>query len=78
MANEPDYICTECGSDSTREQLTVKKVSFLEMGLNGRTLKSRVVGWLCPSCVNKDADFNREPWRAPNIRRTPLRETLRG
>jgi len=56
------YRCSECGwggRPEDRELLTVKKVYFNEMGMGGRTLKSRVVGWLCPDCVTKDTDFNR-------------------
>jgi hypothetical protein len=78
MANEPIYDCTNCGANSSREQLTVKKVYFQEMGAGGRSIKSRVVGWLCPLCVKKDPDFNREPFRAPNNRRASSLERLSG
>lgn len=66
-----DYRCTRCGQrpapeeTKARDLLTVKKVSFLEMGMGGRTLRSRVVDWLCPACVAKDEDYNREPFVAP-------------
>lgn len=63
------YICTRCGtapkSDTqpqatARDLLTVKKVLFVEMGAGGRSIKSRVIDWLCPSCVAADSDWNRE------------------
>lgn len=58
MANEKPYKCTVCNTEQPRNLLTVKKVLFLEMGVGARTLRSRVVGWLCPPCVAKDADYN--------------------
>lgn len=57
MANEPDYACTRCGTDTARDLLTVKRAVFLEMGEGARTLKSRVTDWLCPKCVASDADW---------------------
>lgn len=60
MANnvKKNYVCHNCNQPTDRKLLTVKKVLFLEMGVGARTLRSRVVGWLCPDCVAKDADFN--------------------
>lgn len=77
MANQPDYSCTKCGNYCGRELLTVKKISFVEMGIGGRVLKSRVKHWLCPNCVKKDEDFNLEPFRAPGNVRVP-KDTLLG
>lgn len=69
MAPKVDYRCTRCGVKpqseletegepvSARELLTVKKVSFLEMGAGGRSIRSRVLDWLCPVCVAGDPDF---------------------
>ena len=63
MAAVPkDYKCTKCGAQSTRELLTVKKVLFLEMGVGARTLRSRVIGWLCPPCVAADEQYNAESY----------------
>lgn len=72
MANQPIYECTNCGTATKRDLLTAKKVSFLEMGVGGRTIRSRVTGWLCPSCVKKDEDYNREPFRGQNAKRVPV------
>lgn len=66
MANE--YVCTDCGKPTPRDLLTVRKAVFLEMGLGGRTVRSRVTGWLCPVCTSGDTDFNREPFKPPVIR----------
>ena len=60
-----DYSCTACGEAVGRKQLTVKKATFLEMGTGARTIRSRVVGWLCDPCLKKDADWNREPFVLP-------------
>lgn len=69
MANQPVYECSNCTSSPGRELLTVKKVMFVEMGVGGRTLRSRVTGWLCPECVARDPDYKREAFQAPNIHR---------
>ena len=68
MPNQPHYGCTnpDCLSpDVDRELLTVKKVVFLEMGEGGRTVKSRVTAWLCPTCTATDPDWNREKFNPP-------------
>lgn len=59
MANDPDYKCDECGKQSTRKDLTVKKAVFLEMGNSANTLRTRVTAWLCVECLRKDEDWNR-------------------
>ena len=71
MPYMPNYKCTRCDTPQKRDLLTVKKVSFLEMGTGGRVVRSRVTHWLCPSCVSKDEDFNREPFKAPGSERIP-------
>lgn len=60
MANNREYVCTKCGKSEQRSLLTVKKAVFLEMGEGGATVRSRVTDWLCPPCVAKDEDWNRE------------------
>lgn len=79
MANIPDYKCSnlECGKPTTRDDLTVRKVTFLEMGAGGKTIRSRVSGWLCPSCVVKDDDWNREAFSAPG-NQPPVMRPIRG
>lgn len=67
------YIDYSCGNPDCpdphvgREMLTVKKVVFLEMGLGGRTIRSRVSAWLCPHCLVRDPDYNREKFITPAI-----------
>lgn len=59
MAAVPkEYVCSNCNKPSDRNLLTVKKVLFLEMGVGARTIRSRVVGWLCPPCVATDSQYN--------------------
>lgn len=65
MANERTYACTQCGRPTERKLLMVKKAVFLEMGEGARTFRSRVVGWLCPTCVASDIDWNREKFNPP-------------
>lgn len=65
MALQPSNTCSNCGRVANREQLTVKKVQFSEMGQGAATLRSRVVAWLCNSCLESDMDWNRPRLRAP-------------
>ena len=67
MANNPDYRCSNCGKDENRNRLTVKKATFTEMGEGARVVRSRVVAWLCPSCVVDDPDYNREAFKSPTV-----------
>ena len=66
MALELEYKCTRCNRETPRDELTVKKSVFLEMGERARTLRSRVVGWLCPPCIVDDSDWQRPPHRTQN------------
>lgn len=59
------YACTKCSKPTDRDLLTVKKVNYHEMGAGGRTIRSRVVGWLCPSCVAGDDEWNMPKFRQP-------------
>jgi hypothetical protein len=60
MANIPNYVCTRCGRSPGRDSLTVKRVMFTTMGEGPRTLRSRVIDWLCDTCLEADADWHRE------------------
>lgn len=60
-----NYACSVCGDPTPRKDLSVKKVTFLEMGAGARTIRSRVAEWMCPSCRKKDEDWNREPFQIP-------------
>lgn len=59
------YGCTQCGRSCAREILTVKRVQFVEMGEGASTKKSRVLEWLCPSCLSQDLDFLRDKFVPP-------------
>jgi hypothetical protein len=65
MAVDPNYECSRCGKPTRREMITVKRAVFLEMGERARTIRARVVDWLCPECVAADVDWNRPPYRTP-------------
>lgn len=67
---EIDYRCSECGKPTERDLLTVKKVSFLEMGERPKALKTRTESWLCPDCVREDAAFNIPKGHAPGRQNT--------
>lgn len=67
MSNIPTYACTRCRRPYPREELTVKKAVFLEMGEGARTIRSRVVAWLCHYCLEKDVDFQREKFNPPRV-----------
>lgn len=72
MSNE-EYVCSNCGDFTEREMLTVKKVSFQEIGLNPTTLRARTVAWLCPKCVAIDPDWRQEAYQGGRKRVQPGR-----
>ena len=65
-----EYICTRHRGPVPRELLMAKKVLFVEMGVGGRTQRSRVVDWLCPDCLVQDSDWNRPA--KPGSPRAPI------
>ena len=71
MAATRIYRCTRCRKGPNeglkREQLTVKKVVFSQMGSGARVIRSRVSEWLCPDCIGQDKDWNREPFANEGI-----------
>lgn len=58
-----EYVCTNCSKSVERDNLTVKKVAFAEMGVGGKIIRSRVIGWLCVDCLTSDVDWNREAFQ---------------
>jgi len=58
------YRCSKCGRGPEqgveRAKLVVKKSIFVTMGRGGKTIRSRVLDWLCPACLGDDRDWNRE------------------
>lgn len=67
MANIPNYGCTRCKTPCDRDVLTVKKALFVDMGEGASTKRSRVVDWLCQTCLKLDPDYNREKFNPPRI-----------
>lgn len=57
MSNIPHYACSHCGKTKKREELTVKKCVFLEMGAGARTKRARVLAWLCGECLHTDPTY---------------------
>ena len=63
------YKCDDCGEIRPRDELVVKRVQFKKMGMDGKLLATRVVGWLCrvvgadgKSCLERDVHYGREPY----------------
>ncbi len=65
MAYTKTYKCTGCGEVVSREVLIVKHAVFKTPGVGPRVVKSRTTHWLCPSCLEKDSDWNIESHDAP-------------
>jgi hypothetical protein len=66
-----DYYCTKCGQKTDRDKLTPKKAVFTGMGAKAKTHRSRVMAHLCPACLAKDPDWNREPYAEPEFEVLP-------
>lgn len=64
MARAVKLNCTNCGNapkgandDEKRKNLYVKRVEFRGFGYRGRSIRNRVVAWLCSDCMVNDPDF---------------------
>jgi hypothetical protein len=71
------YVCGVCGRAVGRENLVVQRTQFLEMGINGKLLKTRTRGWICRNvennCLDKDAE-----WKADRYTGSPgLADTIK-
>lgn len=76
MGHLPDYICTECGLKTPRENLTAKKVSFGTLGSSSIMLKSRTVAWLCDPCCNKDPAWQLAEYESPGFKQAEEMEEV--
>lgn len=80
MARDIDYKCSKCGAKpvgpggTVKEMLVVKKVLFAEMGTTGRTLKTRVVAWLCPPCTKEDEAWLQKDYEFQRAMRTEVQD----
>lgn len=52
------YECTNCGTQTDRSDLMVKRAVFKTIGEYGKTVRSRTTAWLCPACLKADTDWN--------------------
>jgi hypothetical protein len=61
------YECSVCKRSLPRGDLVVKRVQFREMGVSGKLILTRVVGWLCRDfCLQQDEVFQMPSYdRAP-------------
>jgi hypothetical protein len=61
LTNDPPsrYKCSVCRRPTPRDRLTVKRALFLGFGRNSKSLRSRVVAWLCDECREVDEDWTR-------------------
>lgn len=60
------YVCSRCKEEQpSRDVLTVLKAVFTTMGAPSKTIRSRVIAWLCPKCLAADAFWNRPPYVDP-------------
>ena len=73
------YSCSICKRERTREDLVVKRVQFKEMGVSGKVIRTRAVGWLCrDACLLDDqAWVQQEYTQAPGTlaKRSPVLES---
>lgn len=58
--------CDRCFELYPSTDMMTKKVMFKDPGRNGKVHRSRVVAWLCRSCLDRDPDWLREPRRGVN------------
>lgn len=58
------YKCADCGRSFPRDRLRVKRAVFQTMGAQAKTLRSRVIKWVCVKCMENDVDYSREKYQA--------------
>lgn len=74
MSNRPVHRCSVCKQVKKRDELFVKRVVFQTMGSGARTVRSRVLSWLCGPCTMEDEDYNRESF-VPVYEQQPKEQT---
>lgn len=67
MSFKRDYKCTECNARPGRDNLKVKKVQFVAIGVRPKVFRSRTVAWLCPDCIKKDPAWNQLEYDSPGL-----------
>lgn len=60
-----DYVCSACKTDTPRSELTSKIATFKQVGSGGKVIKTRTIGWLCPTCLASDAHWQIEKFDGP-------------
>lgn len=68
MGHQADYQCTRCGAIVGRNELLAVKVSFVTLGSDGQTVRSRTPDWLCFPCLNGDDVWNLPEYDSPGLR----------
>lgn len=59
------HECSNCKRITQRDLLMSKKVMFQELGVKPKIFRSRVIAWLCPTCVAADEDWQRPAYESP-------------
>lgn len=66
---ERRWPCSVCGDDTRpRDQMVAKRVQFTTLGAGFKTLKSRTVEYLCPTCREADEVWLSPPYSGPTIK----------
>jgi hypothetical protein len=58
-----DLSCDKCKQQFPRAKLFVRRVQFVQLGMNGKVMRSRTTDWLCESCMGEHPDYNRTAHR---------------
>jgi hypothetical protein len=70
--------CSGCGNITSPELLTIKRATFSPRLKSTKTVRSRVVAWLCEGCLDKDEDYNREAYSSTGMKSEPLERARKG
>ena len=58
------YKCSTCDQIFEKHEMRARTISWKTMGLGGKTIRSRVVGWDCIGCMENHPDYQREYFTA--------------
>lgn len=67
------YVCDVCGNDVGKGNVYSKQVRFQTVGTTYKTLRTRIVAWLCRPCMEADPAWTQDALGgSPGMRDTKL------
>ena len=78
MPHYSEDRCSGCGKLCSPELLTIKRATFSARTASSKIIRSRVMAWLCESCLAIDPDWNRRAYSSPGMTSEALERVRNG